>query len=552
MLFYWCIILALINLRILTAKKCQDSAMDHLNTLISEKRFGWCEINQDLEGLVSWFSDSESFSKSQWLDPTAWSPFQINHGQTVIFTTHMISFIVMSVIANALVLFYHFSHSAHPKFSFSTSTQIYLKIHIYSGTVGVLLPLYVFFTTNQHHGFICMLACVIMDYVFAYTAFRQAPNVYGVRNLTVPLYYTCITLKFILATCLLQSLFYEPIGGYKTKVLWLWLCWVLHQTYAWVRVWYSFFILTDTMANHRYTVSVMLSGFMCINYSVGFSAVLLMIIFISVHFLVLHERTKMIVKEAEDDFVSNGSVNAAILTKSEILSSMWDETHLDVFTNRPEASRRALKLFAELGVDPMDEKVESKIPDIVKAQFLFQSIDADGSGSIIPNTLEKFFMEFGVRDVAKAAMSMFDIADEDKNGTIELEEFTKHFRAFYVYAFDDLMKSIRNVNRHSYRNKLHEIANKQHRLKIDAIRQCPFMSFRDDVKPTSSNVSDMNTYPSSASLVTGSDKENRFSFSFMEELVGIEIVSEPTSPIYSPSSVGEGSPSKLRLNRQSF
>jgi hypothetical protein len=65
-------------------------------------------------------------------------------------------------------------------------------------------------------------------------------------------------------------LFFEPLGGYKSQVEWLWMCWVVHQTYAWVRIWYITFFFADAMLDHQYTASVFLAGSMCVGASLGF------------------------------------------------------------------------------------------------------------------------------------------------------------------------------------------------------------------------------------------------------------------------------------------
>ena len=117
------------------------------------------------------------------------------------------------------ILNYHYTVPAHPKYSLQASTRLSLRIHILTGTVGVLLPLYVFFSTNQAVGVSIMWLVAIVDLIFSCTAAFQAPNVYGMRILTIPAYYTCVALKVIVNGCLLQSLIVNPVGGFKDQVV---------------------------------------------------------------------------------------------------------------------------------------------------------------------------------------------------------------------------------------------------------------------------------------------------------------------------------------------
>jgi hypothetical protein len=479
-IFQYLLVLFLSFFTQLLSQTCQSDAQANLLELANQEHYGWCAVNDELEEKITWFDSGRSFAFASWLNPRIWTNKRINFGQTFIMTAHAVSFIGASVIANIFVLIFHFSHSPHPKFSFTFFSRSIIRLHIYTGAIGVVLPLYVFFGKDEYSGGIAMLVFCIVDYVFALTARIQAPNVYGVRNLTVPLYNSCILLKAIINTCLLQSLLLDPIGGYKTKVQWLWICWVLHQTYAWVRVWYVFFVVTETMSSHRYTISVMLAGFMCINYSVGFIAVMISLVVVILHYLWLDARTNAILKRAQDELKKNGKISSYTIARAGVLATMWDETKLDTFTNRPHAAEHALQRCIEMKIDPMNPNVANNVLNSTKAKFLFDTINITNSGHITLEELGAFFMEFGVKETTKAALMMFKIGDENKNNTIELEEFEKHFSAFYIYAFDDLMKAIQNANRTSNRNKLHELAMKERKLRLESIRLCPFLSFRNN------------------------------------------------------------------------
>ena len=216
---------------------CQIQSLTKIQQLIGSGHFDWCSLETSVDSLVNWYNGDRSWIWAAWFSSTTWDTSRVNVGPYIIFTTHEIVFIILSLLANALIIFYHLTNPPHPKYSLSVKTKISIRAHVVSGVIGVVLPLFVFFTTNQMIGKVLMAIVVAWDAIFITTATIQAPNVYGVRSMTVPMYYTCIFLKFVIVACLLQSLIYEPLGEYKDQVTWLWRWWIVHQTYAWVRVW---------------------------------------------------------------------------------------------------------------------------------------------------------------------------------------------------------------------------------------------------------------------------------------------------------------------------
>jgi hypothetical protein len=196
---------------------CQAEAANNLNKLIASKQYTWCDVNNNLKNLQVFFSKDTSWASYKWFLTSSWSP-RINEGPYIIFTTQQLLFIVVSVLANIFIIFYHFSEPVHPKFTISFLRRVCIRVHVFSGSIGVILPLYIFFTSNQYAGWIGMFIFVAWDIIFAISACIQAPSVYGVRSVTVPLYFVCVGCKFILTACLFQSLFFEPLGGYKSQV----------------------------------------------------------------------------------------------------------------------------------------------------------------------------------------------------------------------------------------------------------------------------------------------------------------------------------------------
>ncbi len=239
--------------------QCQFDAVLNVNKLVSTSDFNYCLLNDDIIRLRYWYDDDVSWASTVWFLGRHWKD-RLNQGSFTISTSAMILFLVISVVANIKIVHYHLTSAPHPKYSLTVLSKLCIRVHVFTGILGVVLPLYVFFSSDEPSAFIVMCAVCAADFIFAFTAFLQTPNVHGVRVLTVPLYYVCVFYKVVINCCLLQSLIYVNTGCFKTQVQWLWLVWVVHQTYAWVRIFYSLFNKFDALRGHIYSVSVLMAG----------------------------------------------------------------------------------------------------------------------------------------------------------------------------------------------------------------------------------------------------------------------------------------------------
>ena len=448
-----------------TETSCAVSVLETVNSLVTSGNYDWCNLKTNMDQLNAWFDPSQSFAQALWFNSNLWN-VQINQGQQIIFTSQQIGFIIVSLLANALVIFYHITNPPHPKFHLNVITKATIKIHVLSGIVGVILPLFVFFSTfNQSALIVVMFVCVSFDCMFAVTAAIQAPNVYGVRILTVPLYYTCIFFKFVLIACLLQSLCVFPVGGFKTQVEWLWLCWVLHQTYAWVRVWYFFFYWTDSFHACQYTVSVFLAGAMCGGAAVGFYLWLIWMTFTFIYRQYLNFKASQLHKE----FTSLLKNQTEAARKRKYLISLdaafyveqWLELQANTFRGYEDGIAIAHQVLDEHNIDVLSPDIY-KIPKEIKSEMLFRTIDIDNSLFITKNEVELFLLRFGVTNAHIEANKLVTKANYNdgkynaKEGSIQDEstvsslcinskQFCDHFELFYTYAFDGIIEMIRCV-----------------------------------------------------------------------------------------------------------
>ena len=466
--------------------RCQADGIASLNELISSGKYSWCSINNDLERLQSWFNDQESWGSYQWFSSAAWSS-RINEGPYLIFNTQQLLFILVSLLANTYILFYHFTEPVHPKYTISFFRRMTIRIHVLSGSIGVVLPLYCFFTTNIFAGYVCMFIFVIWDIVFNISSIIQAPNVYGVRSVTVPLYFVCIVCKFLLSACLLSSLLLEPLGGYKSQVQWLWMCWVIHQTYAWVRIWYVTFFVADAMLDHQYTISVFLAGAMCVGAVMGFYLWVLWVIAMVCNYAYIHYNVEELRKEESNSgklrrlSLKKGPLSVEEekdMSKARELSLLWNESTANCWRKHPEAAKNAIFSLRDLlerkGIeieDPEDDEelfynqAKLKTPNSIKAKLLFDFIRGENE-YISEEALTHFLIAFGVSYAD--ARKFFCAMDMSNKKSLGLDKFETSLGAFYTYAFDGLLDWTIIANRKSNKNYLDDVVFQEQQNK------CPF------------------------------------------------------------------------------
>eukprot|EP01033_Poteriospumella_lacustris_P014268 gene14268-10199_t len=411
-----------------------------------------------------------------WFDPLAWTSDGLNSGPRIIFTSQQLLFIAVSLFANLIIITYHLTNPPHPKFSFSLQSRLCIRTHVFSGVIGVVLPLYVFFSTHEQAATICMWVYSFIDFIFAISVAMQAPNVYGVRRLTVSMYFTAVFFKFVLIACLWWSLS-SSASTYKERVTWLWLSWVVHQTYAWARLWYKIFTDLDVLWAHNYTICVFLAGFMCVGAVFGFHLFVVWLVAMAIHQWWIQRQLAVITQDPN---------HPANITAAKEIALLWHEAQANIFRSSDTSlALAATKLCHELHIDPLHPHVVQRTPLALQAKLLFHSIDTDRSGKISKQELEMFFMSFGVTSVTSIALSMVYRADANGDFYVDEQEFEAFFAPFYRYAFVGLTNLIRQANQpQSLRNQATRLAHKARLLSLQqqqshhknsTVRVCPFV-----------------------------------------------------------------------------
>eukprot|EP01032_Pedospumella_encystans_P009226 gene9226-10882_t len=399
--------------------QCQVNALLNVNKLVSSSDFDYCLLNDEIVRLGYWYDSDSSWASTVWFLSRHWRD-RLNQGAFTIATSAMLLFLIISVLANIKIVHYHLTSAPHPKYSLTALSKLCIRVHVFTGILGVALPLYVFFSSDEPSGFIVMCAVCAADFIFALTAFIQTPNVHG-------------------------SLVHDNTGGFKTHVQWLWMVWVVHQTYAWVRIFYNVFSKFDTLRGHIYSVSVLMAGAICIGAVFGVYLFVVWIIAIWLMYMSIGQETTALMakdKLSEDDIV-----------RVSALANMWKEWHYNIYSTGAVAAQRGRELCMAHGVNLMSPDVLCTTSRDLKATILFESIDLDGSGEVSVQEMELFLARFGVVNPSAAVQVLLQ-----GKKCIGLSDFTEHFVAFYEYAFAGLVYIEAEHGHPSVRRKLLSLA----------------------------------------------------------------------------------------------
>lgn len=257
--------------------------------------------------------------------------------------------VVLSAIANVVVLTYHHVVPAHPKFLLIWWRRLLLHVHIASGSIEFLAG--VVGCAVGGHPVASRLMAITALLFHVPSAYFQTPSVFGARAIMRPSYLMCIGLHAFCAAMLLvhpQSLF------------WTVATFLLFNTYVWVRV---FFFVLDKFGLFRqakYTVAVLLAGLTTTPVVLGEAAMLAVAIgwvaFIATYsFFFIRTKAEFI------DFVREHARDSAF---SEGVLAIWQR-----------------------GGDGQDREL---------ARAFFDLIDVDHDGDIEPGELEDTLANSGV------------------------------------------------------------------------------------------------------------------------------------------------------------
>lgn len=173
-----------------------------------------------------------------------------------------------STLCNVLVLYYHYTRPAHPKFLMLRSRRSILSWHIVSGSVQLVSLLWAY-GTGQPGPTIVAAATALLLHVP--TFLYQTPIVFGAKAVMTPSYWFVIALHAFCAVRLLLDPSSEALVLQTYLAL---------NTYMWCRVFSVLFQRFGLFRDSLYTVSIFIPGFVTFPAVIGPVAPLVLIGFI--------------------------------------------------------------------------------------------------------------------------------------------------------------------------------------------------------------------------------------------------------------------------------
>lgn len=157
--------------------------------------------------------------------------------------------VVLSAIANVMVLSYHHIVPAHPKFVVLWWRRMILLVHIVSGSLEFVAGVIGCLVGGSALAGTVMAVTALLFHVPS--AFLQTAGVFGSRAVMRPSYLMCIALHGFCAGMLLL---------HPTSLYWTAATFLLFNTYVWVRVYYFVLDKFGLFADSKYTVAVLFAG----------------------------------------------------------------------------------------------------------------------------------------------------------------------------------------------------------------------------------------------------------------------------------------------------
>jgi hypothetical protein len=358
--------------------------------IVATGNYKWCNLEADLRARLQWVDDGVGYMEAYYGRRT-WDRLEDN--TLALLVAQRLAFMIVSIIGNSRVIWYHWTVPAHPKFSIALGSRIAIAVHVLFGTLGVFVPLLAFFAAlKPSEGHICMVVALVAELMHAGTAVKMMPNVFGTKVIMLPAYLTCVVTKFGLAVGLLIAMTSEPVGGYKEQLEWMWAWWCAHNTYAWVRLWMVFFTSVKAVRSDQYTVAVMLAGAVCCGQAVGFLFLCFFFVLVALHQIFLGCHAARLGKEFTGN--ANDPRQTDILRMHAKRHALfWQETSREWVTTERGTLDRAI---ASMKRRKMLKRYFTP-SSMDQAGVIFDAVDDDQSGIIDAKELSVLMMRFGVQ-----------------------------------------------------------------------------------------------------------------------------------------------------------
>lgn len=378
--------------------------------------------------------------------------------------------VVLSAIANVIVIAYHYIIPAHPKFLMLPWRRWVLRVHIVSGTTELVAGLIACFTPAPTAALIMGIAALFFHVP---SAFFQTRIVFGSKAIMVPSYLLCIFTHAFCAGMLIAN---------PDSKMWAVNTFLVFNVYVWCRIYYYVFDLLGLFSTEKYTIAILAAGATMIPALFGSLGFMLLVGFIGLYVL-LYRALFIRSPAAYRDFVRERARESAMQSES---APLWnapgaeEPRAADYFKlldqdgdgrlNRDEL-RHALapwglpahstdefadRLLSAGAVDLVrfEERVwsigairnhgsravatERAASERDKADLVFRHLDFNGDGALTRLELDLLLHEWGL-PVGETAryLKWVDAA----GGRIEFEAFFKRMRPMWRYIYYDVFRA---------------------------------------------------------------------------------------------------------------
>jgi len=184
---------------------------------------------------------------------------------------------VTAALADIVIIYIHAVQPPHPKHLLTWDRRLSIRAHAIAGSAETVLGIIAWLTGS----WALAIATGLVAFVQIAAAFYQAPGVFGMKGVTVPMYYAASSIHLYCAINLVAT----------GDMIWLERTWIMLQTYAYVRITYFLLARTGAFRGSAYTVSVMVGGAVTLPFVMGPIAVYfilaIVVFYLAVYALVL-------------------------------------------------------------------------------------------------------------------------------------------------------------------------------------------------------------------------------------------------------------------------
>jgi CRP-like cAMP-binding protein/Ca2+-binding EF-hand superfamily protein len=389
--------------------------------------------------------------------------------------------VVLSALANIIVIAYHYIIPPHPKFLMVPWRRFVLRVHILGGTVELVAGLIACFTHNPTAAIIMAVSALLLHVP---SALFQTRIVFGSKAIMVPAYLLCIITHAFCAGMLLT---------HPESRVWAVNTFLVFNVYVWCRIYYYIFDMLKLFSSMKYSIAILAAGATMIPALFGSLGLMLLVGFIGTYILLY--RLIFVRSGAEYlDFVREKARDSAARTD---LIPLWGnlaagarETDADArgCFDRLKAGREGPLTRAELRealafwglnasavdayVDQLLEKgpvdfdrfkrevwsigavrthllnalvVARAVSDRDKAELVFRHLDFNGDGYLSPADLDRLLLDWGLPQ--SETRRYLAQTKTEGDGRVAFSEFLRSMEPVWRYIYYEVF--LAEYTRHS-------------------------------------------------------------------------------------------------------